>query len=48
MYSNTSFNCCLVGGSSWRGSMVGLFAFYVDNAVGVSDVSCGAVGCCFS
>lgn len=48
MYSNTSFNCCLVGGSSWNGSVVGLFAFIVDNAVGISDVSYGAVGCCFS
>ena len=48
MYSNTSFNCCLVGGSSWIGSVVGLFAFSVYSAVGVSDVDFGAVGCCFS
>ena len=48
MYSNTSFNCCLVGGSSWNGSLVGLFAFAVNNAVGVSAFSFGAVGCCFS
>lgn len=48
MYSNTSFNCCLVGGSSWHGSLVGLFAFIVDYAVGLSYVYYGAVGCCFS
>ena len=48
MYSNASFNSCLVGGSSWAGSCVGLFGFYVSGAVGVSDVDFGAVGCCFS
>ena len=48
IYSSTSFNCCLVGGSSWNGSMVGLFAFAVGYAVGLSNVGCGAVGCCFS
>ena len=48
MYSNTSFNCCAVGGSSWDGSLVGLFAFLVNNAVGISNVYFGAVGCCFS
>lgn len=48
IYSNTSFTCCLVGGSSWVGSATGLFAFKVNYGVGISMLDLGAVGCCFS
>lgn len=48
MYSSTSFTCCLVGGSSWGGSVAGLFAFRVNYGVGISSIDLGAVGCCFS
>lgn len=48
IYSNTSFNCCIVGGSSWYGSVAGLFAISVSNAAGFSHSGTGAVGCCFS
>lgn len=48
MNSNHAFNHCVVGGSSWVGSMTGLFAFLAIINVGYPNNDWGAVGCCFS
>ena len=43
-WSASTLNLVIVGGSAWDGSGDGLFAFAVNNSVGVSAVNCGGLG----